>query len=981
MALFGSSRSTSKLLKLKNQADELYRKNRFDRAAQLYEKIVNENPLDNTSRERLINCYVRLNQKDKAIEVMLRLAEHYVRDGRPTLAFATLQRARKIDPNNPELLNRLVELYIRQNNIAEARTILLSLADGYRRQNRLTREHAVLERLLELTPDDLGVRARLAHVKAELGRREEALQEYLRVASALMESGNVDRAVQIVQQAQKYFPDHPDFERILIPAYLQAGEPERVVQCLEQKPSLTYEEKLWLAQAYERIQQPDRAFQMAVDALRDRPEQPTPYRLLIRIAPPDRVEDVQHWVLPYVRTLIEKQRDFDTALDLLEAFHDKFQVVPEWIDRVLELFQYDQRARVLHLLDRALEYYTERNQWKEAYRLVQQILQVDPDAYEYREKLANIERHVSSAPSPTPPPPPGPAPETPAPPPEPGTKIEDEQEVLEFINEQITSAEVYYRYGMVDQAIQDLNNLIRQYPYVPAVEKAYRKLYQILKTEARREEMLKVMLGYAEFLYFHHRMEDLQEWLQEIEEYFPDHPELRRLQERLVGIREEVPAATDLDMEGIIDLDIDITDQLQEVIIQEGEDERTAVKSEIEFYIQQGLLDDARRLLQESLRKWPDDIELHELVQQIENLAATAPPPAEETLEMPIESEAEAEKIERELEAARVLQVDSGTILEEPETAPAVEAGLEPPAAAAPPPPEPPAAETPAPSEEAPPQEPPTLSPDSIESLLNVLASSVPAAKPRKGARPGGSRLQEVLQELEEDLQESTGQRRVFEEMRKRAEEEILEDLLMEKESAQEPAPPAERASVQPPDLKELGLEFSDLTSDFEQELLRVETVREPRTEAEDESWVQTLTQFKQKVEQLIPEEDAATHYNLGLAYMQMDLLDEAITEFQKAARQREYALEANVQLAECFIRKGLPEAAIRTLQRILEMGNLSESTEQHVKYMLATLYEEVGELDQAYELYLQVYAVDPNYQDVAERLKQMEGHRSQKPS
>jgi phosphoribosyl-ATP pyrophosphohydrolase len=177
---------------------------------------------------------------------------------------------------------------------------------------------------------------------------------------------------------------------------------------------------------------------------------------------------------------------------------------------------------------------------------------------------------------------------------------------------------------------------------------------------------------------------------------------------------------------------------------------------------------------------------------------------------------------------------------------------------------------------------------------------------------------------------------------------------------------------------EELGLEFEDLSADWEGDLLKTEAVLDRVSE---ESWRVTLDQFRQKVEEIVPEEDASTHYHLGVAYMQMDLIEEAIAEFQKAARHRDYAVHAHIQLAECFARKGLPEAALRSLQRVLEMGSGAEEVVQEVKYMMATLYEQMGEFDRAYDLYIEVYSLDARYRDVTDRIQQLEVLRRQKPS
>src|SRR4029434_1507516 len=76
-------------------------------------------------------------------------------------------------------------------------------------------------------------------------------------------------------------------------------------------------------------------------------------------------------------------------------------------------------------------------------------------------------------------------------------------------------------------------------------------------------------------------------------------------------------------------------------------------------------------------------------------------------------------------------------------------------------------------------------------------------------------------------------------------------------------------------------------------------------------------------------EEDPETHYNLGVAFREMGLLDEAIGELQKVCQAVEHGnafpqlMQTYTWLAQCFLDKGVPEAAIRWYQQALKIPNL----------------------------------------------------------
>ncbi len=124
------------------------------------------------------------------------------------------------------------------------------------------------------------------------------------------------------------------------------------------------------------------------------------------------------------------------------------------------------------------------------------------------------------------------------------------------------------------------------------------------------------------------------------------------------------------------------------------------------------------------------------------------------------------------------------------------------------------------------------------------------------------------------------------------------------------------------------------------------------------------------------PGEDCETHYNLGVAFREMGLLDEAIGELQKVCQAVDrghpfpHVMQTYTWLAQCFLDKGVPEAAIRWYERALQIPNLDGETRTALHYELANAYETAQNKPWALKHFLEVYGSNIDYRDVSERIK-----------
>jgi tetratricopeptide (TPR) repeat protein len=167
--------------------------------------------------------------------------------------------------------------------------------------------------------------------------------------------------------------------------------------------------------------------------------------------------------------------------------------------------------------------------------------------------------------------------------------------------------------------------------------------------------------------------------------------------------------------------------------------------------------------------------------------------------------------------------------------------------------------------------------------------------------------------------------------------------------AAPPPAPvvPAAAASSTPPPLSAGGGPLADVFNEFRNELGELGS----------------------------DEEDLETHYNLGTAYREMGLLEEAIGEFQKVAQASEngrpfqYTMQCCTLLGLAFMEKGQPQIASIWYEKALRTPGLDQESVLALRYDLGVAQEQAGDSAAAMKSFSEVYAINIDYRDVAERM------------
>ena len=256
--------------------------------------------------------------------------------------------------------------------------------------------------------------------------------------------------------------------------------------------------------------------------------------------------------------------------------------------------------------------------------------------------------------------------------------------------------------------------------------------------------------------------------------------------------------------------------------------------------------------------------------------------------------------------------------------------------------------------------EPPTAEAASVEDFPQVLEDTAPVpqpppVEPRYGT---GDLIESLLSGIDSSFNYVHP-------------EPSAAPMEPQQEAFVEALPDYDSMTPDTPDVASLSPEISDF-----------ETSPEPPAErSAGEEFQEIFEELKAQTGYLKPLIDFETHYSLGLAYKDMELLDEAISEFQMAFRTAGTGdlgdcIQCCNMLGFCFKRKEMPGVAVMWFERGLKIPNRLDDEYQALRYEIGICYEEMGEIDRAIDVYTQVYGIDVNYRKVGDKIKELQAAR-----
>jgi tetratricopeptide (TPR) repeat protein len=955
-------------------AQKLLNQGKVAQAIAEYQNILKYEPRDQVTLMTIGELYIRQGETFQAIDYFERLAQIFVGDGFLTKAIAVYKRIAKLAPEEIRPLEKLADLYVQQGVMSEARPLFLQLAEIHLKNNRQPEAVSLLKKLLQAEPDNLRIQIRLADLYQAMGQTREAIEAYVSASQRALARGDHGESEKLADKAIKLEPHNLAAVIIKARSYSLQGNLAKAAQLLEQVADLEKggEQTELLLDLYLKNSDWDQATALAHRVFEADTKNFGPMQKVVESLLQSGNGEKAVGILEKSRLSMIDAGEHEVVGKLLNELAASMpgSIVPlEWL---VELYgRTSDSFRLPDALAHLGDALAADSQWERAKKTFELLVDREPESDSAKNKLNGVLRNMGLLP-------PGeaekfpeehlqvdiPKPSAPKLRPDEGEFAPEvqakpgvasgepalDEETQKFIAQSLTDVDLFASYGLTQKAIGLLEAILRRAPrHTPTLEK-----------------LLDFVLGAGD----DRRTAELSAQLQQIHSETGDKRsserfgELRRRFQRAAGLTDEelasaVPAARPASTAAAKPGSADVL--IPEIGAEPAPAERAPAAAAPMEKARPEPVEVNSASAQADVQEVDLSDEWDTLLEESRHSEATVEAPA------PVQAKPTSGTTRRQEPA----DLEEFQISEEPATVSPDDVPA-------------PAGFDVAGDAPAIPLEPEAIAEKSAAAREAAKPKGVPAAKapqkPPETSEPEFELAQEYELVLEaEPLVPAYDQRP--------PETPIAPPQPEPAAQNAGPAPPAGSGFASDQFLADLANEIDQLgigglAPGFSGAMPNAQPASVAKPEAappqsgESGPLKEVFDQFRAELGEMGAEdEDLETHYNLGIAFREMGLLEEAISEFQKVAKANErgrafrYTMQCCTLLGLAFMEKGQPAIAAIWYERALQTpGNDPEST-LALRYDLGVAQESAGEPEAALKSFFQVYAMNIDYRGVAERI------------
>jgi tetratricopeptide (TPR) repeat protein len=237
-------------------------KGQFEKAIIEYQKLLKVEPTDIRTWLKIGDLYTRGGSRKEATETYLRVAEQYTANGFHLKSVAVYKQVLKLDPTLVEVHQFLAGSYMDLGLTSEALIQLEQLADVYQKTGHADQLHEVLLKMGEIDPANIATRLRIAELLSKEDRGEEATEHFALACNELKSQGRIDDFLKVAERLLYHDPSRVDLAREAASAYIERGQFKHALgklqTCFVKDPRDLVTLEL-LADAFKGLSQPEKA--------------------------------------------------------------------------------------------------------------------------------------------------------------------------------------------------------------------------------------------------------------------------------------------------------------------------------------------------------------------------------------------------------------------------------------------------------------------------------------------------------------------------------------------------------------------------------------------------------------------------------------------------------------------------------------------------------------------------------------------------
>jgi len=219
--------------KVMDAARKFVDKGQIDKAVKEYLRIVHEDPKDVRVWLKIGDLYAKKGAKQDAIETYLKVARFYHDQGFLHKSVAVYKQIVKLDPRLVDVILKLAELYRELRMMPEAMQHFESVAAHFHREGNTKEALAAVKKLVDIDPENIATRIKLAELYSKEGLVDDAASEFQIACDQLRRQGRQDDFLKVAERLLWHKPNNQALNRELAGLYLRRNDPRRALQKLQ----------------------------------------------------------------------------------------------------------------------------------------------------------------------------------------------------------------------------------------------------------------------------------------------------------------------------------------------------------------------------------------------------------------------------------------------------------------------------------------------------------------------------------------------------------------------------------------------------------------------------------------------------------------------------------------------------------------------------------------------------------------------------